>query len=166
MNLVSRRPKLLALLAATIVLAAIVTTTLLAEERDDGQAPIASEDEKLFWHIDHSQFQVAPEKRPMNPDAGLTNEQRMQRIEDGRAMQRNFATGFLPSGGDPRGLQRMTIEPYSAGYASLEVSVDRAHLILVGKVTAVEFRGDDSNDGAHSRARVAVCLKSSEGQPD
>ena len=160
----SRTTKLLALLAATIVLAGIGSTTLLAE--DEGAVQTVSKGDEASSQIDYSQFQVAPEKRPMNPDAGLTDEQRMQKIEDGRAMQRNFATGFLANGGDPRALQRVAIEPYSAGYASLELSVERAHRILVGKVNSVAYQAEDGIGLTYSLANVSVSkvIKGTSGQ--
>ena len=155
MNPLLRKSKLLALLAGTILLAGVGATTLLAEE-GEGPDTIRSEEAESVEQIDYSQFQVAPEKRLINPDAGLTDEQRRQKVEDARARQRNFATGFIPNGGDPRALKRFSIDPYSAGHTSLELSVERAHLIVVGRVAAVEYRADDSNDGAHSRAKDAV----------
>jgi hypothetical protein len=57
---------------------------LLAEEgtfpNSASLRQIFDDDEKLFRNVDHSKIEVAPEKKFDNPDAGLTEEQRMQKI--------------------------------------------------------------------------------------
>jgi hypothetical protein len=123
--------------------------------QDPALAPITDDSQKAFWNVDHSMIEVAPEKRFINPDAGLTEEQRAQRIAEGRERQRQFVRDFSASG-EPRSLPRMTIEPYAGPAPPLEISTERAIRIVVAAVTSVDFRPDGAQGPQTSNATLEV----------
>ena len=149
------------LLIAAVVVASLEARGLLAEDRDspghrDSTRSTVEDSEKGFWNVDHSGIQVAPEKQFVNPDAGLTDEQRMQRVKDARSRQAEFVKAFNASRADPRSLRKVTIQAHAGSAGSLEEAADRANLIAVGTVKAVEFRPEDADGPARSLATVSL----------
>ena len=81
---------------------------------------------------------------PPNPDAGLSDDERMARIEKARASfeerYRTWLAEFVREGRDPRCLPRVPSMADSwGGESSLVAAVAKADLIVVGTAQGVEF---------------------------
>jgi len=136
-----------------LVVGATVATVGLALPTS---ALLADDDEKLFWGVDHQGIQVAPEKKPANPDEGKSDEQRLAEHSAAHAQQGKFLEEFMASGKDPRALERISIRSYGAPVRSLDESASRASHIIAGAVTDVSYTDGENGSLPRSQAKVAI----------
>jgi hypothetical protein len=148
-----------------LVVGATVATVGLALATS---ALLADDDEKLFRGVDHTGIQVAPEKKPANPDVGKSDEQRLAEHKAAHAQQGKFLQDFVASGKDPRALERLSVRSYGAPVRTLDESVGRASHIIAGAVTNVSYTDGENGSLPRSQANVTIrqLVKGEASQPE
>lgn len=84
--------------------------------------------------------QSPTQKKHTNPEAGLSDTERMALHDDAHARNVKYLNDFVTRGADPRSLPVLEILAYGAAPATAELAVKQADLIVYGKVRAVSFQ--------------------------
>jgi hypothetical protein len=92
---------------------------------------------------------IGPVSSPVEfPDAGLTEAERMAKVEAARERERQYVLDFEAGGADPRSLPRAYSETFAGWPSTLAEVAARADAAARGKVTQTHF--GMSEDGLHT----------------
>jgi hypothetical protein len=102
---------------------------------------------------------------PANPEAGLTDAQRVAIHEAAHGANERYLLEFIARHGDPHVLPVVEVESYGSGPLTLSEAVAKAELIVEGKVLSVDYAVNPSGGLPLSIANVSVAktIRGSDG---